>query len=64
MEVDQKGKIERGQDNGRQCPITLDFFHNPHLRSGQETLPRRNIFFKKSMTARSGRVIFQQVEFS
>ena len=64
MEINKKGKIQRGQDNGRQCPMTLDFFHNPHLRPSQETLPRRNIFFKKSMTARSGRVIFQQVEFS
>ena len=64
MEINKKGKIQRGQDNGRQCPITLDFFHNPHLRPGQDTSLRRNIFFKKSMTARSGRVIFQQVEFS
>ena len=43
MEINKKGKIQRGQNNGRQGPITPEFFHNLHhgntSRSGDFAAP-------------------------
>ena len=54
MEVDQKGKIERGQNDGRQCEIVFVFFHNLYpgnmSRSGDFVAPE-NLFQKISENA-------------